>query len=235
MIDITCNKEVLAASRPHLESLINELPEGVKSDNVYGMTFKDDLKNEAFKTSGEVSYVASAGRFSNKDVKNAAALYVLRVILSREYLYNRLRVLGGAYGCGFSFSELRGSGLFYSYRDPHVKETLDVYREAADYVANFTADEREMTKYVIGTMGDIDQPLTPAAKGARSMSAYLTKMDPVNRQQLRDYILSTTPEDIRAAAGSVREITETGAICAVGCESMLNANKDLFKEVKSLY
>lgn len=235
MIDITCNRELLESSRPGIEKLLAQLPEGEKPASKYGMTFTEDLKNEGFKTSGEVNYVAIAGRFSDRSSKNIAALIMLRVILSREYLYNKLRVLGGAYGCGYSFSELRGSGFFYSYRDPHIKETVDVYKQAADYVANFDADEREMTKYVIGTMGNIDQPLSPADKGSRSLSAYMSEIDPTQRQEIRNFILDATPEDIRAAADSIREITSGGALCTVGCESTVNANKELFREVKSLY
>ena len=235
MIDITCGKELLDSARSDIEQLLGELPDGSKPDAEYGSDFDDAFKNEGFKTSGEVSYVVNAGRFSDKSSKNTAALTMLRVILSREFLYNKLRVLGGAYGCGFGFSDIRGSGYFYSYRDPHIKETMDVYNEAADYVAAFDADEREMTKYVIGTMGDLDQPLSPAAKGGRSLAGYLCKIDTAGRQAIRDCILNATPDDIRAAAASIREIAGTGAVCAVGCESAINANKDLFKEVKSLY
>ena len=235
MIDITCNRELLESARADIAKLIEELPDGEKPATRYGITFADELKNEGLKTSGEVNYLSVAGRFSDKSSKNIAALTMLRVILSREYLYNKLRVLGGAYGCGFNFSELKGTGCFYSYRDPHLQETKDVYEKAADYVAGFDADEREMTKYVIGTMGKVDAPLSPAGKGSRSLAGYMCEIDPAQRQEIRNYILDATPEDIRAAAGSIREIAGMGAICAVGCESTINANKDLFKEVKSLY
>ena len=94
---------------------------------------------------------------------------------------------------------------------------------------------REMTKFIIGTMGRIDQPLSPADKGARSLSAYLSETDPALRQEIMNHILDATCEDIRKAAASIREIAETGAICTVGCESSINANKDMFKEVKGLY
>ncbi len=235
MVDITCTRELLESSRDEIGKLIGLLPEGEKPASTFGITFDDDLKNEGFKSSGEVNYVAAVGRFSDNSNKNIAMLTLLRLILSREYLYNKLRVLGGAYGCGFNFSDLRGIGSFYSYRDPHVKETLDVYRAAADYVENFDVDEREMTKYVIGTMGKIDQPLSPADKGSRSLGAYLSEMDPAQRQEIRNYILDATCEDIRKAAASIREIVNTGAVCAVGCESAINSNKDMFKEVKGLY
>ncbi|MCR5329750.1 MAG: insulinase family protein [Lachnospiraceae bacterium] len=234
MIDITCTRELLESSREELKKLLDLIPEGEKPAATFGIIFEDDLKNEGFKSSGEVNYVAAVGRFNNMSSRNIAALTILRVILSREYLYNKLRVLGGAYGCGFSFSDLKGTGYFYSYRDPHVRETMDIYRLAADYVANFDTDEREMTKYVIGTMGNIDRPLSPADKGSRSLGAYLSKIDEDERQKIRDAIIDATCEDIRSAADSIREIFETGAVCAVGCESTINANSELFKEVKGL-
>ncbi|MCR5686326.1 MAG: insulinase family protein [Lachnospiraceae bacterium] len=234
LVDITCNKELLETAKPAVEKLVAALPDGEKPDSVFGRIFETDMKNEAFKSSGEVNYISKVGHFTDTSAKNMAAITILRVILSRDYLYNRIRVLGGAYGCGFNFSELKNTGVFYSYRDPQVKNTLEVYDKAADFVAGFDADEREMTKYVIGTMGDLDQPLSPAGKCARSLSGYMSGFDPEGRQQIRNYIIDATPADIRAAAESIRQITQTGAICAVGSESALNENAGLFKEVKSL-
>ncbi|MBO4416425.1 MAG: insulinase family protein, partial [Lachnospiraceae bacterium] len=235
MVDITCSDELYASVKDDIAALIDKIPNGVNFDDIYGITFEEDKKNEGFKTSGEVNYVALAGKYTDKGLKNTAMLEMLRTILSREFLYNRLRVLGGAYGCGFGVNDLNKIGFFYSYRDPQMSKTIDVYKEAADYVANFDADEREMTKYIIGTIGDFDQPLSPSAKGGRSLSAYLRGITFERGQQIRDYVLAATPEDIRSAADSIREIAETGAVCAVGCESTINANAEMFKEVKSLY
>ena len=235
MADVTCSNAVYEEIRDGISTFIDMIPDGANIENIYGRKYDTDLKNEGFKTSGEVNYVALAGKYTDKGIKNSAMLEMLRVILSREFLYNRLRVLGGAYGCGFGTNDLSHTGFFYSYRDPQMSKTVEVYKEAADFVADFEADEREMTKYIIGTIGDFDQPLSPSGKGSRSLSAYIRNIPYERGQQIRECILAATPADIRSAADSVREIAETGAICAVGCESTVNANAELFKEVKSLY
>ena len=234
MIDVICTKDILDRSADSIAALVESFPAGTKPETDRGITFEKEMLNEGFKTSGEVNYLAVSGRFTVSDARTKAALVMLRVILSREYLYNKLRVLGGAYGCGFSSDDVRGVGGFYSYRDPHLKRTLEVYREAADYVENFDADDREMTKYVIGTIGDLDQPLSPSAKGARSLSAYLCGISLEERQEMRDFILAAKPEDIRSAAKVIRQIVDTGAVCAVGSESKINSHPEMFGEIKTL-
>ena len=134
-----------------------------------------EKKNEGFRTASKVQYVAKTGNFIERGEEYTGALQILKVILSYEYLWQNIRVKGGAYGCMSNFNRI-GEGYFVSYRDPNLKRTLDVYEGVVDYVKNFTVSDRDMTKYIIGTMSNLDQPMTPSAKGERSMNLYMNKV-----------------------------------------------------------
>jgi len=190
--------------------------------------------NEAFKTSGQVQYVARSGNFFKAGYEYTGALDVLKIIMSYDYLWNNIRVKGGAYGCMCGFSSISGNAYFTSYRDPNIKETNEVYEKAADYVRNFTADERDMTKYIIGTISGIDTPRTPSTKGNVSMGAYLSGTTEEDIQKQRDEILNVTKEDICALADIVKAVIDAGNICVIGNEKKIEENRDMFLEVKTL-
>ena len=155
-------------------------------------------------------------------------------MLSYDYLWINIRVKGGAYGCMSGFGR-SGEGYLVSYRDPNLRETNAVYEGVTDYLRNFQADERDMTKFVIGTISDLDTPLTPSIRGSRGLSAYLSGVTQEMMQKERDQVLSATVEDIRALADIVQAILDTGAFCVVGNEDRIEGAKDLFKETKNLY
>ena len=191
------------------------------------------VRREGFLNPSKVQYVAQAGNFSGSGLSYTGALAVLKVILDYEYLWTNLRVVGGAYGCGSSFGR-NGSSVFYSYRDPHLKNTLNVISGIADYVKNFSVDERDMTKYVIGTVSGFDTPLTPRTAGIRSLSAWITEMDSERVQKERDQVLDVTVDDIRALEPYLEEILKNSTVCAVGSEEKLNSEKELFESVLPL-
>ena len=190
-------------------------------------------KNEGLLTPAKVQYVVRAGNFKDAGLPFTGALYVLRVILNYDYLWTNLRVVGGAYGCGASFVRSGPSG-FYSYRDPHLKNTISVYEKIVDYLKTFSADERDMTKYVIGTISGLDTPLTPRQSGSRSMTAYLTGTTEEMAQKTRTQILDATQEDVRALAPYVEAILSKGAVCVVGNEEKIQSEKELFDDIIAL-
>ena len=128
-----------------------------------------------------------------------------------------------------------GEGYFVSYRDPEVKKSDDIYLGIPDYLENFEADERTMTKYVIGTISDIDTPLTPSLKGSRGLSAWYSGVTDEMLKKEREEILNATVEDIRALAPITKAVLETGAVCVVGNEDKIKADRELFKEIKPLF
>ena len=191
-------------------------------------------KNEAFKTSGQVQYVAQNGNFRKKGLEYTGALEILKVILSYDYLWINLRVKGGAYGCMSGFKR-NGESFLVSYRDPHLKRTLEVYQGVPDYIRAFEADEREMTKYIIGTISDMDTPMNPSAKGARSMTAYLQGLDFADIQKERDQVIGATDEDIRGLKDLIASVLEEKNLCVIGNEDNLKSQSDMFMQLKNLY
>lgn len=197
--------------------------------------FKLEQKNEGFYYPGQVQYVARTGNYIKDGFKTTGALKVLRSILSREYLWNNVRVKGGAYGCLCGVGSIDGSAYFSSYRDPNLRETNQVYENMADYVTSFDADERDMTKYIIGTMSTVDAPLTPKMDGSRSLNAFLSSITMEDIQKDRDELLSTTKDTIRSLSGIINSIMAQNNLCVIGNETKLKDNKDMFNELKSLF
>ena len=189
--------------------------------------------NEGFTTSGQVQYVAQAGNFRKKGYEYTGALNILKVALSYDYLWTNIRVKGGAYGCmsGFKHS---GESFFVSYRDPHLKRTLDVYRGIPEYVRTFHADEREMTKYIIGTISGKDVPRTPKMQGAISRSAWFCGITEEMAQKERDEILNAKDTDIQALAPLIEAILSSNTVCVVGSEPAIEKEKELFDTVLPL-
>ena len=195
--------------------------------------FTVDKKNEGFITSTQVQYVAKGANFLRLGYKYTGAMKVLETIMRYEYLWTQIRVLGGAYGAFVKFRR-DGNMYFGSYRDPHLTATLKVYDKTADFMRKFSVSDREMTKYIIGTISGMDMPLTPALKGELAASAYISDMTDKMRQQQRDEVLATTQEDIRNLADLVDACMKENAICVLGSSSKVNDAKDIFKSVQTL-
>ena len=191
-------------------------------------------KNEGFLTSGQVNYVCRAGNFRKSGLQYTGALRVLKVMMGYEYLWVNVRVKGGAYGCMCSFGR-SGDSYFVSYRDPNLGKTIETYEKAADAIAEFTADERTMTQYIIGAVSDLDVPMNPAAKGLYSLSAYMTGLDNATLQRERDELLAATEEDIRALSAHIRAFMQEDLLCVVGTASKVKEEQERFLKVENLF
>lgn len=219
-----------------LPGAMKELTQALKpgGGQTYPFAFSAENRNEGFKTASQVNYVARCGNFGRGGYAYTGALRILKMILNYEYLWLNLRVQGGAYGCMSGFGR-SGEGYLASYRDPNLRETNEVYKQIPQYLRGFEAGEREMTKYIIGTISELDTPLTPSLKGARGLSAYLSGVTEEMLQKERDEILSATPEDIRRLAPLMEELLKTGAICAIGNEEQVKAQAEMFGAVENLF
>ncbi len=191
-------------------------------------------KNEGFLSSSGVQYVAQCGNFRDAGFAYTGALRILKLILSYDYLWIQLRVKGGAYGCMSGFGK-SGDSYFVSYRDPHLKKTLSVYQGIPDYLRTFEAEEREITKYVIGTISEMDTPLTPFAKGSRSLAAWLCHTTEEMLQKERDEILTAKAEDIRALAPLVESILKDESLCVLGNAQKCREDASVFGELCNLF
>lgn len=190
--------------------------------------------NEGFRTPSLVNYVARTGRFDTKKLPYTGSLRVLKTILSFQYLWIALRVKGGAYGCMAGFGR-SGEGYLCSYRDPHLKETLAVYEALPAYLKDFKTSERDMTKYIIGTISEVDTPKTNSVKAAFTVSAFLSHVTNEMLQKERDEILATTEETIRGLRPYVEAILKTGAVCTIGNAEMIDADAGDFMMTEDLY
>ncbi len=190
-------------------------------------------KNEGLRTASKVQYVAKAGNFLKEGLPFTGALRVAKVLLGYGYLWEKVRVMNGAYGCMNGYGK-NGDSYFVSYRDPKLVETLETFDNIPAVLENFDADEREMTKYIIGTLSSMDAPLTPSLKGKRDMVCYLSGQTEEKLQKERDEVLNVTPEKICELAKWMKAILDDACICVIGSEEEINRNEKLFDEVRTL-
>ncbi len=198
-----------------------------------GFTLSCNKLNEGFQTAGQVQYVCRAGNFASKGLKYDGSLRVLKVMLGYDYLWKNIRVLGGAYGCMSGFAK-NGDSYFVTYRDPHLTRSIDVFKEAADYLKNFEADERTITQFIIGAISDLDTPKTPSTKGAYGLTAYLCHADMADIQKDRDDLIATDQAKIRSLAAYIEAFMEDECLCVVGDATKIEENKELFGKVEQL-
>ena len=179
---------------------------------------------------GNVQFVAKGGDFIKEGYEYTGSMSLLETILGFDYLWNNVRVKGGAYGV---FSNFRRDGGFYiaSYRDPNVKETLDIYDNMSNYLENFDVADREMQKYIIGTVRKLDTPIGNSSKGDLATTLYLSGITYEDRVKEREEILSSDASTIKAFAPLVRKTLKQDCICALGNEAKLKEEKDLFKSL----
>lgn len=216
----------------NLSLLVDDMEEGEKKEP-RPFSFPPAEKNEAFRTSGKVQYVAKGGNFKSHGFAYTGALKVMETILRYEYLWKKVRVLGGAYGAFTQF--LRdGTAILCSYRDPNLAETLKAYEDLPAYLENLTLSDREMTKYVIGTMAAAETQLTPSMKGERAMVHYLSGNTRESRMKIRDEVINCQVEDIRKLAPLVESVMKDPYICVMGSEDKIERDKALFDTVKSM-
>lgn len=231
LISFTGNNEAYGNAKPSLEKVIagfNKMSAVGNQAEVHFNTAK-----EAFIDASQIQYVAKTGDFICEGYEYTGALRLLRIILSYDYLWINVRVKGGAYGCMNTFLR-SGESYFVSYRDPNLSDTLDVYDRIPEYIKSFSPDERDMTKYIIGTFSALDTPMNPEAKGSRSLSAYLEGITYEQIQKERNEILNAQPEDIRRLADLVEAVLKKDSICVIGNENMIKESSGLFENVEKL-
>lgn len=231
LISFTGNNEAYGNAKPSLKKVIAGFNKMSAIGNQAEVHF--NTAKEAFIDASQIQYVAKTGDFICEGYEYTGALRLLRIILSYDYLWINVRVKGGAYGCMNTFLR-SGESYFVSYRDPNLSDTLDVYDRIPEYIKSFSPDERDMTKYIIGTFSALDTPMNPEAKGSRSLSAYLEGITYEQIQKERNEILNAQPEDIRRLADLVEAVLKKDSICVIGNENMIKESAGLFENVEKL-
>jgi hypothetical protein len=229
----------LTSEEKHYSIFRNQLPtliEDLRTDTINKIEYKFDLsaKNEAFMTSSEVQYVGKGYNFKKVGHSYNGTLQVLKTILSYDYLWNSIRVRGGAYGAFFNIGR-DGNMFLGSFRDPNLIETLNAYDGTPEYLSNFDADDREMRKYIIGTISRLDTPFTNATKGEVATARYLRHIKHEDLQRERTEILDTKKQDIRDANKLIQDVLQKNYICVLGNEDKITSHKEAFNNLINLF
>lgn len=231
VVSVTTDEEDYATFRAAWQVLDRSLADAVYPTAQYHYSF--DKKNEGLMTAGKVQYVVKGANFRALGYEYTGSLKVVETILKYDYLWNKIRVQGGAYGALAQFRR-NGNMILGSYRDPNLAETVAVFDATGDYLADFVVDEREMTKYIIGTMSGLETPLTPTMKGDAAAECYLRGITYDDLQRERTAILNTTQEDIHQAGELIRKAMAENCLCVVGSEEKIRENEAMFGSIASL-
>ena len=189
--------------------------------------------NEGFKTTSTVNYAAIGGFYDIDKFPFNGAMHVAAGILRNEYLWNEIRVHGGAYGAICTIGK-RGGIAFVSYRDPNVKNTYDVYKSVPDFIKNFDVDKRTMQDFIISQFGVFDKPQPPRLKGHTAIFNYISGNTPSRRQKSRDEVYNCTPADIRALAPCFESVITQNNICTIGSATTIERDNELFDTIENL-
>lgn len=214
LVSLTADARGLAGATPLFRELAGALPDQPAADGVWK---KPDLPGaEALLIPAQVNYVGLGANLRNTGyVFHGSASVVLRH-LRMGYLWDRVRVQGGAYGSFVNYNRANGALVFLSYRDPNVERTLDVYRGAADYLGNLNLSREDVTRAVVGAIGDMDAYLLPGAKGNAALWRRLSGDTDDIRQRIRDEILSTTLQDFHNFAPHLARAVSEAVPCVLG-------------------
>jgi len=186
--------------------------------------------NEGIYAPVQVQFCAKGGNFFRKGYSYSGKLRVLNNILKNSYLYQELRVKGGAYGNMSDFT-LGGYVFFVSYRDPNLRETLEIYNTIPEFLRNFECNKREFDKYIIGEVSSLDFPLTPEGIGDKADEDYITGFTFEDRQQIRDEVLSAKLDDIRNYSELVEAVMDKNHYAVFGSETKVKEAADLFDAI----
>jgi Zn-dependent M16 (insulinase) family peptidase len=227
-VSVSCAKKDLGSCQSGLDQLVRQLTQGDAVPQVWDFTMKN--LNEGILAASNVQYIVKGSDFKKLGYQWNGKMRVLNQILSTDWLQTRIRVIGGAYG-GFSSISPNGTLTFSSYRDPNLSGTIDNFNETAGYLSTFAADDQSMARYIIGTIADLDAPLTPSQKGEHATTLFLSQRTHEELQLERDAVLSTTQEDIRNFKSLVTSVMAQNVICAYGNADQLTADQSLFQNL----
>ncbi|KAH1267878.1 Presequence protease 2, chloroplastic/mitochondrial [Glycine max] len=226
LINVTADRKNLAKTEKVLSKFVDLLP---TSSPIATTTWnvRLPLTNEAIVIPTQVNYIGKAANIYDTGYRLNGSAYVISKYISNTWLWDRVRVSGGAYGGFCDFDTHSGVFSFLSYRDPNLLKTLDVYDGTGDFLRELQIDDDTLTKAIIGTIGDVDAYQLPDAKGYSSMLRYLLGITEEERQRRREEILSTSLKDFKIFMDAMEAVKDKGVVVAVASpEDVDTANKD---------
>jgi len=224
----TCNDQDYKVLSGKLKTFSTTLPHTVSA--ITDWNFELTARNEGFQAASKVQYVYAGYNFRKLGYDYSGKMLILNNVISRNWLYQQVRVIGGAYG-GYSIFSPSGFNALVSYRDPNLRQTLETYGKTADFVRDFSANEKEMTQFIIGAISNLDQPLSVAERGTNAFSNYFSQLDAAYYQKERDEVLATTVADVQSYAPMVQALMNQQVICVYGNSDLLEKEATLFKKL----
>ena len=224
----SCDEEDRAEVRQQCLNFAIKLPQAKVVDKPASLAAPGH--NEGITTAGKVQYVAAGGSFAKFGHRYVGSMKVLETILRYEYLWTKIRIQGGAYGATARF-ELNGLGVFASYRDPQLAKSLEAYKQLPSWLKTVEFSNRELDKYVIGTISGMDTPLTNTMRLDQAAIQYLKNLPDSTRQRIRDEVLHVTNADLQALGKVVEDMLSDGLLCVVGGKQPIEDNREKFTSI----
>ncbi len=231
IVSFTGDKEDYKLIRENLHTIRDRINKEKTSPAEY--SFKEEKLNEAILSNSNVQYVAKGYDFKKLGYEYDGSMIVLATILSGDYLHNRIRAQGGAYGAGISIHR-SGRLTTHSYRDPNLSESLDVYNNMGDYIRNLELSGSDLNQYIIGSIARLEPAMTSHVKGQVATSRYISNISQEDIQKTRDQVLATSLETIKSYAPILDDTMKEDYLCVLGNESKIEANKSVFKNLVKL-
>jgi Zn-dependent M16 (insulinase) family peptidase len=225
---LLCNVTLDAANwesfKPQLDTFLSALP--AKETRIESFGFQPEQKKEGLTIPAQVNYVGKGANLYDLGYEYDGSANVITDYLRMTYLWEKIRVQGGAYGTFCVFDDASGVLTLLSYRDPNVAATIDNFDKAAAFLKGLDSSrltENEIKKAIIAAIGDLDAYQLPDAKGYTSMLRYLTNRTDELRQEIRDEVLSTNGEDFIAFGEVLEKVTQSNAVAVLGSQNALES------------
>jgi Zn-dependent M16 (insulinase) family peptidase len=240
IVNLSAEEKGMSAVQSKMEDYISSIP--LRTGDAKIQDWDAELKKfegtgEGFVVPTQVNYVGKGALIANPGEKLSASSGVVSRYLRSSYLWDKVRVVGGAYGAMNAFSPQSGLFKYVSYRDPNLKQTLDTYDGTSQFLNEISKEMSPTTlaNAIIGMIGDMDGPMSPDQKGFTSMDRYLTGLTDETRQIRREQVLATTAKDFAEFGERLNAVAKDGTIAVIGSESSLNAaNGELKLNIKKL-
>ncbi len=229
VVNVTLDSASYGTFHPMLDNLLSSLPviplPGSTAQPEYRKTEK--LANEGLTIPAQVNYVGKGANLYALGYQPHGSVHVIRNYLGTTWLWDKIRVQGGAYGGFSTFDMTSGTFAYLSYRDPNLLASLDNYDATPTFLRNLDLSESELTKTIIGTIGDIDAYMLPDAKGWASMVRHLTNYTDEIRQKIRAEVLSASVADFKNFAEVLEQVAKKGEIVVLGsADAIIKANQE---------
>jgi Zn-dependent M16 (insulinase) family peptidase len=226
---VTCLKEDFEADFKYTKEFESLLFSKYESSNKF--IFKEEILNEGFMAPIDVNFVACGGKAKGN---YNGSIKVINNYLSMAYLWQVVRVKGGAYGCFAKVNDNQGIACV-SYRDPNITSTIDAYKGIPSFIEALDLNKRELEEAKIGAIGLLDDSCHVSLKGTRALSLYLvnTNYDEIKKNRLE--LINATIEDVRANSILYKASLDNNAICVIGNKDKITQNKKLFKNIRNLF